>query len=270
MRRMLAAAIAVTTMTTLATAAGDVAFVYKFEPGKSQKYRLQINTEMEMTGMQASQVADMMVTVACVSKKADAYAMTLTFDKVDASNTIGGNMTADPTAIKMVGKSVGFTVDANGTVSDIGPGAGFDAWPEVQQVVEPTLKNWYVYLPGNTVKVGGTWKRDNHRDKSAAGSEYVSNESFKYREMKKLKAHDVAVVDEDVTTEVGGSSQTPVGVFNLAGTGKGKFEFQFDPAIGAIRFFKGSMDTDINMTPQSGGDPMKTTVTNHIERELIE
>src|SRR5436190_21888970 len=111
MRRMLAAAIAVTTMTTLASAAGDVAFVYKFEPGKSQKYRLQINTDMEMTGMQASQVADMMVTVACVSRKADAYAMTLTFDKVDASNTIGGNMATDPTAIKMVGKSVGFTVD---------------------------------------------------------------------------------------------------------------------------------------------------------------
>jgi len=61
-----------------------------------------------------------------------------------------------------------------------------------------------------------------------------------------------------------------VGVFNLAGTGKGKFEFQFDPAAGAIRFFNGTMTTDINMTPQSGGDAMKTSVKNTIEREMIE
>lgn len=269
-RKMMIAAVVLAVLTGIASAAGDVTFAYRFEQGKSEKYHLKISTDMAMTAMQAGQVADMMVTVACVSKKTDTYAMTLTFDKVDASNTIGGNTQADPSAIKMVGKTVGFTVDSHGTVTDVGPGPGFDAWPEVQQVIEPTLKNWYVYLPGTSVKAGGTWKRENYRDKSNAGSEYVSNENFKFREMKKDKGHDVAMVDEDVTTEVGGSTQTPVGIFNLAGTGKGKFEFQFDPAIGAIRYFKGSMDTDINMTPQTGGDAMKTSVNNHIEREMIE
>jgi hypothetical protein len=257
-------------ISTLATAAKDVTFGYQFTPGKSEKYRLKINTDMEMTGMAASQIADMAVTVACVSKKADAFAMTLTFDKVDASNTIGGNTATDPNAMKMLGKSVGFTVNTHGDVTDIGPGPGFDAWQDVQQVIEPTLKNWYVYLPGTAVSPGGTWKRENYRDKSSAGADYVSNENFKFREMKKEKGHDVAMVDEDVTTEVGGSTQTPVGVFNLAGTGKGKFEFQFDPATGSIRYFKGNMGTDINMTPQTGGDAMKTSVTNTIERELID
>ncbi len=269
-RRSVTTAVLVAAFCTIASAAGEVTFGYKFTPGTKEKYQLKINTEMEMTGMQASQIADMTVTVTCVSKQGDAYAMTLTFDKVDASNKLGDSMQADPSAVKMVGKSVGFTVDTHGDVRDIGPGPGFDAWPEVQQVVEPTLKNWYVYLPGSAVAAGGTWKRENYRDKSAAGSEYVSNSNFKFREMKKLKGHDVAMVDEDVTTEVGGSTQTPVGVFNLAGTGKGKFEFQFDPATCTIRYFKGSMETDINMTPQTGGDAMKTSVTNHIERELIE
>jgi hypothetical protein len=271
MRRMLTiAAVLAIIISTLVTAAGNVTFGYQFTPGKSEKYRLKINTDMEMTGMAASQVANMEVTVACVSKKADAYAMTLTFDKVDASNTIGGNTATDPNAMKMIGKAVTFTVNTHGDVSDIAPGAGFDSWADVQQVIEPTLKNWYVYLPGTAVAAGGTWKRENYRDKNAAGANYVSNESFKFREMKKDKGHNVAMVDEDVTTEVGGSTQTPVGVFNLAGTGKGKFEFQFDPAAGAIRFFNGTMTTDINMTPQSGGDAMKTSVKNTIEREMIE
>ena len=271
MRRMLTlAAVLAIAMTTLATAAGEVTFGYQFTPGKSEKYRLKISTDMVMTGMQASQLANMAVTVACVSKKGDAYAMTLTFDKVEASNTIAGNTATDPNAMMMVGKSVGFTVNTHGDVSDIGPGPGFDAWSDVQQVIEPTLKNWYVYLPGAPVAVGGKWKRENYRDRSSAGAEYVSNENFTFREVKKDKGRSVAMVDEDVTTEVGGSTETPVGVFNLAGTGKGKFEFQYDTASGAIRMFNGTMATDINMTPQTGGDAMKTSVKNTIERELIQ
>jgi hypothetical protein len=271
MRRMLTVAAALAIMlTTLATAAKDVTFGYQFTPKKSEQYRLKINTDMQMTGMQASQVANMMVTVACLSKKGDAYAMTLTFDKVDASNTIGGSTAIDPNAMKMIGKSVGFTVNTHGDVSDIGPGPGFDAWQDVSQVIEPTLKNWYVYLPGTPIAVGSTWKRENYRDTSSAGAEYITNSTFKFREMKKEKGRDVAMVDEDVTTQVGGNTQTPVGVFNLAGTGAGKFEFQFDPATRAIRFFRGNMTTDINMTPQTGGDAMKTSVKNVIERELIE
>lgn len=271
MRRMLTvAAVLAIAMTTLATAAKDVSFGYHFTPGKAAKYRLKINTAMEMTGMAASQVATMEATETCVAQKGDAYAMSLTFDKVEASNTIGGTTTADPNAMQMLGKSVTFTVNTHGDVTDIAPGAGFDTWPAVQSVIEPTLKNWYVYLPGTPVAVGGNWKRDNYRDKSSAGAEYVSNEKFTFREMKKEKGHDVAMVDVDVTTEVGGSTETPVGVFNLAGTGKGKFAFQFEPTTGAIRFFTGTMTTDIGMTPQTGGDPMKTSVKNTIEREMIE
>lgn len=269
-RKLLTTAVVLTAMTTIATAAGEVTFAYKFEPGKAQKYHLKINTDMKMMGMDAGQVADMTVTVACGSKKGDAYAMTLTFDKVDATNTIAGNVQPDPSSANMIGKTVGFTVDSHGTVTDIGPGPNFDSWQNVQQVVEPVLKNWYVYLPANAVKPGGTWKRENHRDKSAAGSEYVSSEHFKFRELKKDKGASLAVVDEDVTTTVGGSTETPMGNYKISGNGTGKFEFHFDPARGVIRYFNGTMNTDINMTPQAGGDPMPTSVTNRIERQLLD
>jgi hypothetical protein len=269
-RKMMITGMCVALLSGVASAAGEVMFTYKFEPGAAQHYRLKINTEMEMSGMEASQVADMTVTVTCGSAKKDTYAMTLRFDKAEASNVIAGNMQADPLAAQMVGKTVTFDVDIHGTVTAITPGPNFDAWPQVQQVVEPTLKNWYVYLPAKAVPVGGEWKRDNFRDKSAAGSEFVSNEHFKFREVKKDKGRDLAVVDEDVTTDVGGSTETPVGVFDVKGKGKGKFEFNFDPARGAILYFKGTMNTDIDMTPQAGGLPMKTSVANHIERQLLD
>lgn len=271
MRRILTTAVALAlTMTTFATAAGEVTFRYQFAPGKSEKFRLKIDTDVKMQGMTVSQLADMTVTVTCLSKKDESYAMKVTFDRVDATSKIGDSPQASPIAMAMVGKTVGFTVDSHGAVSDIGPGPGFDAWPSVQQVVEPALENWYEYLPGTPVPVGGTWKRENFREKSATGAELLRNEHFKFREMKKVKDHDVAVVEGDVASEIGGTSETPVGKYDLDGTGKGKFEFHFDPATGSVRYFKLNLATDVNMAPQAGGDALKTSFTNVIEREMIE
>jgi hypothetical protein len=61
-----------------------------------------------------------------------------------------------------------------------------------------------------------------------------------------------------------------MGAFALTGAGKGKFEFLFDPASAKIVRLKGAMDVDIDMTPEAGGDPMKTAVSNHVEVELLE
>ena len=250
--------------------AGDMMFAHKFEQGKSQRYRLKLNTEMEMTGMEASQTADMTVKVTCSAADKGKYTMTVLFEKVEASNMIAGNLQEDPSAAQMTGKTVIFTVDAHGSVSNIMPGPGFDVWSSVQQVVEPTLKNWYVYMPDKALPVGGEWKRENFRDQSVSGADYVTNEKFKFREVKKVKGGELAVVDENVTTTVGGTTETPIGVFKLAGTGTGKFEFWFDPARGTVPHFKGTMETSIDMTPQSGSATMKTVVANHIERDLIE
>lgn len=269
-QRTLAMGTMIAMMAAAAGAGSDVMFAYKFEAGAKEHHRLKVNTEVSMAGMDVSQIADMMVTVTCVVAKPDANSMTLVFDKVDASQVIAGNMSTDPSAAMMVGKAVNFTVDSHGTVTAITPGPGFEAWPQVQQVVEPILKSWYAYLPGKGVPVGGEWKREDHVEKSASGSEYTSDEYFKFRAMKKEKGRELAVVDENMNTTIGGSTQTPMGNFALSGAGKGKFEFQFDAARGAIARFKGSMETDVDMTSEAGGDPMKTSVANTIERELIE
>lgn len=270
MRRMLFMAVMLAAMIGTAAAAGDVLFGYKFEPGKAQRYRLKLNTQMEMSGMAVSQVADMTVNVTCSSHDKGAYTMNLVFEKVDASNVLAGTTTTDPNAAGMVGKSVIFTVDEHGTVSGITPGPGFDTWSTVQQVVEPTLKSWFVYMPASKVAVGGKWKREGYRDQAASGTEYMTNEFFTFRSNAKEKGRDVALVDHDVTTTVGGTSESPYGTFKLVGTGKGKFEFAYNPSNRTITRLKGDMETKIDMTPQSGGTAMKTTIANHIERELLE
>lgn len=269
-RKALFATVVMLFLAVFASAAGEVMFGYKFKEGSKERHRLKLNTEMETMGMELSQMADMSVTVTCAAVDKGTHTMSVVFDKVEASNMMAGNMSQDPSAAKMVGKSVTFTVDSHGNVSGITPGPGFDAWPEVQQVVEPTIKNWYVYMPASAVAVGGEWKRDNHRDQSSGGSEYVSNEKFKFLSVKKEKGSDVALVDANVTTQVGGSTETPMGVYDLAGTGQGKFQFAFSPVTGTITRLKGTMETIIDMKPQSGGEPMKTSVTNHIERELLQ
>jgi hypothetical protein len=252
------------------SAAGGVMFGYNFQQGASERYRMKLNTDIEMSGMEMSQMSEMTVKVTCDASDRGKHTMSMVFEKVDASAVMGGNMQTDPSAAEMVGKSVIFTVDANGDVSDITPGPGFDVWPTVQQVVEPILKSWYVYLPSAEVAVGGDWKRENYRDKSDSGAETVTSEYFKFRESRKEKGRDLAIVDSNVSSTVGGSTQTPMGVFTLAGAGKGKFEFAFDPASRTITRIKGSVETSIDMTPESGGSAMKTTVVNHIERELVE
>lgn len=269
MRRLLCVGILLVSLAGTAVA-GDVKFAHKFEPGKSQRYHLKLNTEMKMMGMEASQTADMTVKVTCSAADKGKYTMTVLFEKVQASNLIAGNVQEDPSAAQMTGKTVLFTVDSQGSVSDIKPGPGFDVWSSVQQVVEPTLKNWYAFMPDKPIAVGGQWKRDNFRDKSVTGADYVTNEHFTFRETRKVNGANIAVVDEDVTTTVSGLTETPIGVYKLAGTGTGKFEFFFNPANGTVPHFKGTMDTNIDMTPQSGSTTMKTTVANHIERDMIE
>jgi hypothetical protein len=269
-RKTLCAVMVAVFIAGFASAAGEVMFQYKFAPGAKERHRLKLDTEIEMMGMDITQTADMAVTVTCVSADKDVHTMSMVFDKVDASMTMGGNMQQDPSAAKMTGKSVTFTVDVHGDVANITPGPGFDAWPEVQQVIEPTLKNWYVYFPANTVPVSGNWKRENHHDKSVDGAEYVTNESYTFSAMKKEKAGEVAVVDSDVTANVGGSTTTPMGVFDLAGSGKGKFQFAFNPKTGTITRLKGTMETAVDMKPKTGGDAMKTSFANHIDREQIQ
>jgi hypothetical protein len=257
-------------LATAAVAGEGVMFAHRFEADSSQRYRVRFDSSLDMAGMEITSVVDMEATVKCLAVVDGKSAMVMTFDKMEMSQMIMGKMESSPMSAMVEGKSVNFSVDAHGEVSEITPAAGFDAWAEVRMLVEPILQGWYVYLPATEVAVGGEWQRENRKVTSGSGEEVISNEYFKFKEMRKEKGRECAVVEQTADETVGGARPTPMGTFALSGAGKAKFEFLYDPASGRVVRIKGATDLDIDMTPESGGDAVKTAVSNHVERELLE
>ncbi len=250
--------------------AHEVTFAYKFEPGVSERFRVKLNQEVSMGQMAISTIADMEVTIKCVSAAEGKYTMELKFDKADVSTTMMGNTSANPIGEQLTGQSIAFTADASGGVTDVTPVGVFEAWSVAQQLVEPVLEGWYPHLPSKALPVGGEWKQAGERQTESSGTETVTNATFKFKAMKKEKTRDVAVVEQTLDTTISGTSATPMGVYTVAGTGKGKGEFLFDPAKARVIKVKGKIDISMDMTPQGGGDPMPTVVTNHFERDILE
>lgn len=253
-----------------AWASQEVTFAYHFEPGISERYSVKLNQDVSMGQMAMSNIADMEVTVKCVAAKDGKFSMEMKFDKADVSTTMMGNTSANPVGEQITGQAIMFTADASGDVTDVTPVGAFDAWATAQQLIKPMVEGWYPYLPNRAVAVGGTWEKAGEKEKDAGGTESTVNSTFKFREMKKEKGRDLAVVEQTVDMSVGGNSTTPMGAYTVAGSGKGKGEFSFDPTKARVVRLKGKIDVTMDMTPQSAGDPVKTVVTNQLERNLLE
>ncbi len=255
---------------TTPVAAKDITFAYKFEPGTTERHRAKLNQEVTMGPMAISNIADMEVTVKCISGADGKYAMEMTFDKVDVSMTMGGNTTANPVASQLAGQTISFTANANGDVADIKPLGTFEAWGTARQLVEPIIEGWFPHLPNQAVAVGGEWKKNGDKKGSESGMETEIEGSFKFRELKKDKGLDVAVVDQTMLATVSGKTATPMGSYTVAGAGKGKGDFLFDPSKSRVVRLKGQIDLNMDLTPEAGGEPVETVITNHVERELLE
>lgn len=263
-----ALAVALTAATAVAQ---EVSFAYRFEPGTAERYRVKLNQEVEMGSIAVGNLADMEVSLKCVSGAEGKYAMQMTFDKVDVSSSMMGTVTPSPLGEQLMGQSITFDVDASGDVSHIKPVGTFEAWDTAKQLVEPVVDSWYVYLPSKPVAVGGTWKKDGEKETQSSGTETVTNASYAFKAMRKEKGRDVAVLEQLLDTDIGGMTATPMGTFAVAGGGKGKFEILFDPAKSRVVKLKGKVDLAMDMTPQAaGGDVVKTVVTNHVERDLLD
>lgn len=265
-----ACALLAVVVATVPAVAQEVTFAYKFEPGASERSRVKLNQEVTMGQMAVSNIADMEVTVKCVSTAEGKYAMEMKFDKVDVSMSMMGNTSASPLGEQITGQTISFTADANGNVTDVKPVGVFDAWDSASQLVTPVVEGWYPHLPNKAVAVGGQWEKKGEKESDASGTETLTNASFKFKEIKKDKGGDVAVVEETLDTAITGNSATPMGTYAVMGAGKGKTEFAFDPAKSRVARIKGKIDIEMDMTPQSGGDPVKTVVINHVERNVLE
>ena len=261
-RRMFLLVVALAGVSFTAQAAEEVLFAYAFEAGSSHRYRVKLNQEMDFSGASMGQIADFEVTVKCVSVTDGKAAMEMTFDKADMSRTMYGNMSGDPMAEAIVGKSVVYTVDAKGEVSDIKPSTYHEGWDQMQPFVEPLVKNWYVPMPGKAYAPGGEWEHSK-KDKGAGGMDMATTAQFKFKEMKKEDDRNCASVVCDAVSALSGQSANAMGTFSVDGEGKGKIEFLFDPAAHLIARLKTKMgfEMQLNDTP--------AIVTYQMERELL-
>lgn len=250
--------------------AQEVTFAYEFKPGSVERHRVKLNQEADMGGMAMSNMADMQVSLKCVSGVEGKYAMEMKFDKVDVSTTMYGNAMVSPMGEQLTGQAITFDVDAKGVVSNIAPVGSIDGWDASKQLVEPVVDDWYPYLPGQAVAVGGSWKKEGETKTQAGGTQTVTNSTYTFKAMKKEKTSDVAVVDVALDTKASGTAASPMGLFNVAGGGKGKFEVLFDPAKKRVVKVKGKFDLSMDMTPQDGGDVIETVFANNFERELLD
>lgn len=250
--------------------AQEVTFAYDFKTGASERHRVKLNQEMDMGGMVAGYLVDMSVSLQCASGADGKYAMEMKFDKVDVSTSMMGAVSVNPIGEQLVGQAVTFDVDASGDVSNIEPVGAFEAWDTARQLVEPVIERWYIHLPKQAVAVGSSWKKEGEKEVQSSGTQTVTNTTYTFKAMKKEKGHDVAVIDQTQDSKISGTATTPVGVFDVDGSGKGKFEILFEPTRSRVVKFKGKIDLTTDMTPQAGGDPMHMIVTNHFERELLE
>jgi hypothetical protein len=255
----------------ISVAAEDgIMLAHRFEAGASQRYRVRFNGEADMHGMMVTQLGDMEVTVKCVSAAEGKYSMEMKFDKAELSRSMMGNMETDPRGETLAGSVVNFVVDGKGVVSGIKTAGYVEVWNELRNVLEPIIKDWYVYLPAEPVVVGGEWSQDNVKETQPGGIEVTKNSRFKLKEMKKEGGRDCALVVATVDNAFGGKVASPGGEFDVSGGGKGKYEFYFDPAAGVVVKYKGKMDVEMEMVPTGGtGDPVESTIGYQFEKELL-
>ncbi|HEX5131209.1 MAG TPA: hypothetical protein VFX92_01850 [Candidatus Krumholzibacteria bacterium] len=269
-KRMMVATLAVlVTASAIPVFAADVMFAYGFAPGSSERYGVKMNQETDFGSGAMGQIADFEVTVKCISVADGKAAVTMTFDKVDISREMFGNIAPDASGEAIVGKTIACTVDASGEVTDIKPSPYFDGWEQVQNMLEPIVEGWYLNMPGKTVAPGGTWD-STRKDTGMGGMDVTSTGTFTFKEMKKEAGRECALVIADIATTLSGHMTNQMGDFEVAGNGKGKFDVYFDPASGTVIKLKGKTEVEANLSPSTGGDNAVTVNTTYqIERTLL-
>ncbi len=253
----------------LPAAAQEVTFAYGFTEGTKLRYRVKLNQELDFGGNAMGQIADLQVTVTCKSAAEGKYGMEMTFDKADMSRQMFGNLSSDPIAEAMIGKSVSYQVDSAGEVSDIKPVGYYEEWERMEQFVTMVVENWYVHLPGKAFAPGGTWDHA-QKDKGDGGMDVATTTLYKFKESKKEGGRNCAVVTGDIATDLSGQSATGMGTFDVKGGGKGKIEFSYDPEARLVVKLKARMDVKTEMSPTSGGgNATSVNVTYQLERALL-
>jgi len=252
-----------------AGAGDEVMFAYSFEEGYKQAYKVKFTREIDAGFFTASMFADLSVTEKCIGVEDGKFKMEIVFDEVEASLSFGGNIQDAKISEALTGQAVFYTVDANGEVDDISAATFIENFAQLsEQLVEPVIESGYAYLPVAEVALGGTWNPDEETETTDEGLEIATTGEFTFKEMKEQSGRSCAYVEGKMENIISGSAQSPQGPATAEGKGEGKFKLFFDPSTRTIVKLKGSMDFNMDLRPDGGGDAISTVVGFTMEREV--
>jgi len=246
--------------------AGDVHFSYHYPEDYSQGYKMKFNQEVSFGQFSMSEFVDMEVTERRVGVDEEGtLSMELTFDKVEASRVQFDNMVESPLGEQLTGQAVTYKLDKFGDVTEIEPAGYIDVWDDIHDRVEAFLM--YAYMPDKVVAQGESWSED-AKEEEDEGMKTVTTSAFTFKEMKKEKGLECAVVEGNIENVITGTNENPMGTFAVDGKGKGSIEMLFDPKTSAIVKLKGKMELNMNMVPEGAGQEVNTIVTIQMEKAL--
>jgi hypothetical protein len=246
-----------------------VHFGYVVEEGFTESYKIKFNQDTDLGFFVMRVFVDMEVTEKCIGVDDTGFLMQVTFDKVESSQMYQEKMSETPLAANLTGNSVTYHVDRHGEVTDIKAVGYIEGWASAEKIVEPVIESGYSYMPDEEVPKGGEWGKDAETEKTDQGMEVITTSVYTFKEMKEEKGRDCAKVEGKVENTITGQANTPQGPMTADGTGEGKFEMYFDPKTSRVVKVKTSMDIRMDLVPDSGGDPVETTITYSLEREIV-
>lgn len=254
-------------LSTGVDAGDEVMFAYTFADGYEQAYKVKFSQEVDAGFMTMSIFADLEVTEKFIAAEEESFQMEMVFDKVDASLMMFDQMQDAPISENLTGKSVFFTVDRHGSVTDIKAADYIEGWDRISQIVEPVIEGGFAYLPNREVAMGGSWEPEAEED---TGNDMTITHTGEIVFMKtaKEKGRECSYVEGKTQSVIGGTIDSGMGAANADGKGESEFEFYFDAANSIVVKMKQKTDVKMELTPEAGGDSFETVVNYSLEREI--
>jgi len=244
-------------------------FVYEFNEGHNQQYKVSFKQEMFWGTFSRSAIIDMEVTEKCtgVTKDGD-FVMEIVFDKVDASVMMFDKMRETGIGDQLTGQAVGFTVNKFGEPDDIKALGYIESWNQMEPMVKAFVSRFYVYLPDESHAKGDKWEHTDEMDEGGMNITWTTE--YEFQDMAQEKGRDCAKVKTETDMGIAGVSNQAGTDYEMEGEGDGKFELLFDAADKIVVKLKGSMEIKSDMTPVAGkGDSIESTINYEIQRELL-
>jgi hypothetical protein len=246
-----------------------IQFVYEFNEGHSQQYKVNFKQEMFWGSLSQSAIVDMEVTEKCTGVTEDGdFTMEIVFDKVDASIMMFDRMQETNMGEQLSGQAIGFILNKFGEADEIKALGYIESWNAMEQMLKAFVQRFYVYLPDESHAKGDKWEHTDEMDED--GMNITWQTEYEFKEMKAQKGRNCAKVKTSTELGIAGMSNQAGIDYKMDGEGDGGFELYFDAADRIVVKLKGSMEIKTDMTPLSGkGDTQESTINYEIQRELL-